>query len=77
MSYKIEILDQEEYLTSDLYVRPLNDYVGMFHRPDNYYSWKPIGEVLGEYWFESGKRQLKELTNGDGPPLYYEFMRKL
>jgi hypothetical protein len=76
MSYKVEILDQDEYLTSDLYIRPLSDHSGWLERPDNYYDWKPIGDVIGECWFESGKRKIKELMSGD-IKLHYEFMRKL
>ena len=76
MSYKVEILEEEDYLTSGLYIRPLSDFSRWLERPNNYYEWKPIGQVLGESWWGSGETKVKELTSGD-IKLRYELMRKI
>ena len=78
MAYKAYILEDEDYITEDLYIRPLSDDSGFLNRRDDYYAWTPISEVLGEYWYKEGTKKVKDLISIDGshPSLYYEFMRK-
>lgn len=75
MAYAVEILEDDDLLTEDLFIRPTSDYCGFHHRPDNYYEWKPISHVIGDCWFKSGKTKVKELKTGR-VHLHYEFMRK-
>ena len=75
MAFTVEILEDDDFLTPNLFARPLSDYGGMFDRPDDYYAWKPIYQVLGPCWFENSDRKIKELHVGR-IKLHYEFMKK-
>lgn len=77
MAYTVEILEDHDILTPDLYIRPTSDYVGMFERRADYYKWKPIGEVLGEIWFKYSNIKVGDLIRPGKISLHYEFMRKL
>lgn len=73
MAYKIEILEGDDRITKNSYIRPMTDYNGMFDRPLNYYAWRPVLEELGDCWL--GKK-VKDLKAGE-VKLHYELMRHL
>lgn len=75
MAYAVEILEDDDVLTEDLFARPIDDWGGFTERPDNYYDWKPISEVIGNVWFRDGDIKVGDLLHGH-VALYFEFMRK-
>ena len=70
MSYKVEILEDDDFLTADLYCRPLYD-VSYSRVCDEQHTWVRIDKHLGEFWYGSGTKKVKDFK------LPYEFMRKL
>lgn len=81
MSYQIEILSDDEFLTSDLWIRPLQftggDFGGMDYTEGsthgcliNNFKWANIQEVLGPCWLD-GTKTISETGYGER----YEFAR--
>ena len=74
MAYTVEILEDNDVVTPDLFARPLTPNSGWLDRDKDSYIWLPTSELLGDCWL-TGEYTVGQLKGGR-IPLLYEFMRK-